>query len=809
MASDGGYIDVSEPCQSYKTSTNYFVQWLWAEYTIRAPEAAKTHTFKSTKDILHAAKTLAATAATVPSTVIASLRNAINKRQEVLQIYQGMGSDDAAHEAFLRRLQETLEILTPLLSIPLATSASTSDTDLLLTTNRFSALRMHEPTESFLSDTPFMPQAQDQPQKASPDDVNFATPGNGTPGIILEDDLVTLAIEGVIFILRLHKLRQRVENYWTDAAEGKMPFALASWLTSLAMSIVQDIAPQELAFSIGFLTMNPDMALAFFSKASNQNPKIQPSTLMRETIQFFDLILVINKHARKHPKNSKRKSTKTVNEAALTTDQIITVEKEEVIGYKRAKSWTVQEISDFVIPEMLANIKQDLDGKRAIEMLERGFSPALSRKDLDLVEKLLSGQLSMREFHTRPLNADTDHDMTPENLEQLKAAKRTSTCEPLFVPSLEVFDKQAAASITTLCSGMGLLISSYNAYYFPRGVRQSEWNCRLRPLRLAKNMKTKLLPIIKVAKNLFANREAATYTVKTAEDLLHSLEEYIEERRWDVYHRAPWTAGCHVNEILYHASLIGLMLFNGFEIIPAALHLYNVLRRSVVKLDEIPVFEDLCEFFREPVFYGMLPTTKFLTNHHCSLYYNWRDTMPGNCTPQRRPYYRESLFVNQHHSNHILNYETVAMLHGIEGEEPFKESQRARLRSLHRNMSIDSYLEKAEIMARKEFEGPHPVANIDYFAIFNLCIEVLESFGKLVFPFLSPKDRRYFAQAEDYNIIVGKQTVGSILSAIDEESKKGSSRRHILITIPAVTAAVRAFEKVDRNKKIHDLVWKV
>ncbi|KAJ0327991.1 hypothetical protein COL922a_013368 [Colletotrichum nupharicola] len=124
-------------------------------------------------------------------------------------------------------------------------------------------------------------------------------------------------------------------------------------------------------------------------------------------------------------------------------------------------------------------------------------------------------------------------------------------------------------------------------------------------------------------------------------------------------------------------------------------------------------------------------------------------------------------------------------------------------------MSIDSYLEKVEIMARKEFEGPHPVANIDYFAIFNLCIEVLESFGKLVFPCLSPKDRRYFAQAEDYNIIVGKQTVGSILSAIDEESKKGSSRRHILIKIPAFTAAVRAFDKVDRNKKIQDLVWKV
>ncbi|EQB56103.1 hypothetical protein CGLO_03942 [Colletotrichum gloeosporioides Cg-14] len=810
MASDGGYIDISEPCQSYKTSTNYFLQWLWAEYRIRAPETAKTHTFKSTKDILHAAKTLAATAATVPPTVIASLRNAINKRQEVLQIYQGMGSDDAAHEAFLRRLQETLEILTPLISMPLATSASTSDTDLLFTTNRFSALHMHEPTESFLSDPPFIPQVQEHPQKALPNDTNLATPDNKEPGIMLEDDLVTLAIEGVTFIFRLQKLRYRVEQYWTDAAEGKMPFALASWLTSLAMSIVQMEEPKDLAFSIVFLAKHPEMALAFFSKPGTLNPKIQPSKLMRETSQFFNLMLVIDKHAGPHPKNCECHSAKTGSEAVrTTTEQNTTTDKEEVAEYKRANPWSFQEISDFVVPEMMRNIKQDLDGKRGIEMLERGFTPVLPPKYLDLAEKLLSGQVSRREFYTRPLAPGPDHDMTPENLEQLKAAKRTTTCEPLYVPALETFDKPAAASIATLCSGMGLLISSCKAYFWPRGVRQREWNCRLRPLRLAKNMKAELLPIIKIAKNLVANRKAVMYSVKRAEDLLRSLEEYIEENRWDLYHRAPWTAGCHVNEMLYQAMYIGHMLLSVFDIIPAALHLYNVLRRSVIKLDKIPVFDELCEFFRESLFYGMLPTTKFLTHFHCSLYYNWRDIMSSKCTPHRRPYYRESVYVNQHHSNHILNYEIMAKLHGMEGEEPFNESQRARLRSLRGNMSIDSYLEKAEIMARKEFEGPHPVANIDYFAIFNLCSEVLESFGKLVFPFLSSEDRRYFAQAEDYNIMVGKQTVGSILSAIDEESKKGSSGRHILIKIPGVTAAVRAFDKVDRNKKIQDLVWKV
>ncbi|KAK2760456.1 amidohydrolase 3 [Colletotrichum kahawae] len=816
MASDGGYVDIAEPCQSYKASTNYFLQWLWAEYKIRAPEAAKTHTFKSINDILRAAKTLAATAATVPATVIDSLRNAIKKRQEVLQIYQGMGSDDAAHEAFLRRLQETLEVLTPLLSVPLTTSASTSDSDLLLTTNRFSALCMHESTESFLSDAPFMSRAQEQPQKVLPDNTNLVTPGKKKPGIILEDDLITLAIEGVTFMLRLQKLRQRVENYWTAAAEWEMPFALASWLTSLAMSIVQIIAPQDLAFSIGFLMKRPDMALAFFSKAIISDPNIQPLTLMRETSQLFGLMLVIKKHAGPHPKNCKCHSTTTGSEAVTATtttataaDQNTAVDKEEVIGYKRANSWSVQEISDFVVPEILGNIKQDLGGKRGIEMLERGYTPALPPKYLDLAQKLLSGQVSRREFHTRPLAAGPDHDMTLENLEQLKAAIRTTTCEPLYVPALETFEKHAAASIYTLSSGMGLLISSCKAYFWPRGVRQREWNCRLRPLRLAKNMKAELLPIIKVAKNLVANGKALMCYVQTAEDLLRSLEEYIEEERWDLYHRAPWTAGCHVNEMLCQAMFISHMLFSAFDIIPVALHLYNVLRRSVVKLDKIPVFEELCEFFRESVFYGMLPTVKFLTSFHCSLYYNWRDTMSGKCSPHRRPYYRESVYVNQHHSNHILNYEIMAKLHGIEGEEPFNESQRARLRSLRDNMTIDSYMEKAEIMARKEFEGPQPVANIDYFAIFNLCSEVLDCFGKLVFPFLIPDDRRYFAQAKDCNISVGKQTVDSILLAIDEEARKGSSARHVLIKIPAVTIAVMAFDTVDRNKTIVDLVWKV
>ncbi|KAI8267017.1 hypothetical protein K4K58_008917 [Colletotrichum sp. SAR11_239] len=94
---------ISEPYKAYKLSTNYVLLWLQSQYQLHVPGNAAS--FTSTSDILNAVRVLQEKKIGVPSSVIASLRNAIAKRREVAAIYQGLGTDDLEHEVFLERFE--------------------------------------------------------------------------------------------------------------------------------------------------------------------------------------------------------------------------------------------------------------------------------------------------------------------------------------------------------------------------------------------------------------------------------------------------------------------------------------------------------------------------------------------------------------------------------------------------------------------------------------------------------------------------------------------------------------------------------
>ncbi|KAI8271952.1 hypothetical protein K4K57_002067 [Colletotrichum sp. SAR 10_99] len=94
---------ISEAYKAYKLSTNYVLLWLQSQYQLHVPGNAAS--FTSTSDILNAVRVLQEKKIGVPSSVIASLRNAIAKRREVAAIYQGLGTDDLEHEVFLERFE--------------------------------------------------------------------------------------------------------------------------------------------------------------------------------------------------------------------------------------------------------------------------------------------------------------------------------------------------------------------------------------------------------------------------------------------------------------------------------------------------------------------------------------------------------------------------------------------------------------------------------------------------------------------------------------------------------------------------------
>ncbi|KAF4482538.1 putative amidohydrolase YtcJ [Colletotrichum fructicola Nara gc5] len=701
IAFDGGAANIAEPYQSYKTSTKYFLQWLWIEYKLRAPEAAKTHTFKSTKDILRAAETLAATAITVPPTVIRSLRNAISKRQEVLRIYQGLGSDDAAHEAFLRRLQETLKLLTPLVPKPSSTHASTSELESLVAANRFSALHIQEATESPLTDT-FPPETQKRHPESGP-----AISASVDEEIVLEDDSIMKKYEAIreafAFIRDLYNLRIRLEQYWTDAAEGKLSFAIASWLTSAVVSQIQTFAPTAWPGSSQLLIEHTGLATAIYSQ-DKTNKAIDALKIMSEIHHLHQLVILVWKQAGHAPKNLANPST------AMYIEELL----------------------------------------EAKEFLE-------------------------------------------------KSIIRNSTSEPLIILARQVLQTRQKVLSSTLYAGIQILVSSSKAFFWPRGVKQKEWNCGLRPLRLAMDMKKKLVPMTQVIKGFIVHGMAVPLLLKQTEDFHSALDEYTRGVRWDLYHQASWIAGCHLNELLVGAVVLGQALYDAIPVIPAVLHLYNVLCMFDVGLPKIKVLEELCEFFKNAAFNGKRPKANFLTHSRCSLYYDWKKAVEFGDHLVRRPYLHESMYLAQHPSEHIIDHETMAKLFDINAKLPFNEATEARLRSLRKGMDMETYLDKAERMAKKDFEPCNPVANINYFDIFNVCTKVLDTFGTILYENLkvSPED----------TVVLGSKMVEPVLKTVDESRNKGRSVRKNLRHQPLLKDAISAFDKVDRNMALQDLCW--
>lgn len=101
---------------SYKASTKYVLEWLYLNSDGESSSVSRSY-FKTTKDILSAAKRAKQKQVEVPSSVISNLADAIKKRGEVLKIYTAQArsspsvsreDDTAKHQAFIDRCVRVL-----------------------------------------------------------------------------------------------------------------------------------------------------------------------------------------------------------------------------------------------------------------------------------------------------------------------------------------------------------------------------------------------------------------------------------------------------------------------------------------------------------------------------------------------------------------------------------------------------------------------------------------------------------------------------------------------------------------------------
>ncbi|GKT67274.1 hypothetical protein ColTof3_14613 [Colletotrichum tofieldiae] len=680
---------ISELYQSYKASTNSFLTWLWCQYHLESPQAAKGHKFQSTSDILKAAKVLQQVKSAVPSSVIGILRDAIMKRKHVFSVYQKLGAADHGHEAFVVRLEETLSILIPLAEEGQVWSTDESKCDRLTMSNLFTYL----PVVDDDTETHAAPACTDHKHHGSPppSPLGENNPANTSvpSSFRLEDDWLREVFDAAYFLIELHTMRSLVKKYWQDAAQGHIPLCFAAWLTNFAFYNTAKVMPPRFAEVCINIFAQPEFVRNLFTKALDV---AEPEVYISDGTRLFILAETINNFGATLPEFPKPKiSGKTFRcDNPECACKFKTGNLPKAVDDDKGESLSQHE-KDQVKP-IFDNVRKDFETERAIAVVE---------------------------------------DMKP-----LKCGCFTPICEPFFFVARDFLSQRVPLASARLVSALDLFFLAEDAFQASDAdlIRSQ---CRLQALRLAMEIRASISPVMEVIKTMVQDCERARYWYNTLQSFHQALGAYLRERKFDIYHTSPWTAGSHMMEMLTQAFCCGYRVNSDWATISATLHLYNAMRHSVADTPSIPVFDELCQLFIEKVFRGSLPNRNFCSTYRRIVYHS--KIKKGSVSQSKRSAFSLAIgftrvpqdleidcwLIDHHFSNHDEDPWFQAAVHDIDKSGSEHKTYR-KIKEAQAKVTLSEYMEKSKARILLELKGPRPIARLNFFAVFMLCSKFLE-----------------------------------------------------------------------------------
>ena len=185
---------------------------------------------------------------------------------------------------------------------------------------------------------------------------------------------------------------------------------------------------------------------------------------------------------------------------------------------------------------------------------------------------------------------------------------------PLLLEVQDYIDSDEELPSSGMVFGMQLLVESFKSFLLC-GVATKSMNCRTVALKFALEVKTNLNPVMENMKSCHCR--CVDCSDLGLDGLLRFFEKqlhgYLSETRFDLYYQTPWVVGQHMQEMFSLATDYGLRLWDQHNYVAAALHLYNMLSQLGTLEIKIPVLESLCEAFKDHIFLGSRPSTKYET----------------------------------------------------------------------------------------------------------------------------------------------------------------------------------------------------
>ncbi|KAJ0341336.1 hypothetical protein COL154_012809 [Colletotrichum chrysophilum] len=769
---------VSELCRDYKSSTNFFMQWLLCQARLENPATKK---FTTTGDILAAARVVKEARSVVPKSILSSLRTAITKRKQVYNIYQKNGAGDPGHAVFCQRLESTLDILSSLTTAS-AISSSSSHVDEsennVTTANAFAPLAATvEDIEDDASETGI------DEHMCHSESENETAPASAPPApdadesdFVLEDDAIRLFYEAANFLLELGNVYSQVEGYWHDAANDKLPLPVAAWLTSLAAHAISKDMPRcfiNLCESVSTKCKTCPDCPGIKVIIVNMSPSAEAAANnIACATRIYTLAKAMNEYGSELPD--------------INTLMMMFVSSDPSTGHVRTG-------------------RRDTKAKDR----EQDQDPRLPQEDethlreiLDLLKADFMGTRGIAQL---------------EQLKQYRNETRVTHSEPLFDFALPLFREMKHTAPGNLVIAMDLFMLAASV---TQG-RLSPAKCRLRPVRLALEMRSAVDPVLEFLKSMnnFADwSQAADYL----ENFRDGLTALASERAFDKYHGSAWTVGNHLTELLTQASVHGANLCWDWAIVNSTLHLYNAMRRvDILRVKKIPLLDELADILAQDTFRGARPDRNFAstfrrTVFNCGINKTQARVQYGFTSKPLRGQHIMWL-LNQHRQSHSEGLDWLGEVHGVVPCKkqrcwkcrPDRKKDR-NIRDTHRERTLAEYMERAKGKVIPELEGKAPISRLNFFGIFMYCANFMKTFGQLSEDELGQGFRamglpRY---VWGHPLHLSRLATEVVLESVDQKVGSREGRR-LLKQDKLVNNAGQAFKELDTAATLSQFVWTV
>ena len=547
----------------------------------------------------------------------------------------------------------------------------------------------------------------------------------------------------------LDAILDQTNKYWAEAASGTLPVCLAAWLSCTAF------------FEVGmrYNEFDFDKLLQKWTRHRLKQITIQFTDipgLQSETRRFADITrLSFHRHLLQTKRT--RQGTSGVMLEALSRQNIPLKNLRSIIAPVSQDDKQSAFLDYLTMDRILEHMRRSLVSKRGIAAIESPSDP-------------------------QPI------------------------CEPLLPFIDTVFSATERPISVQVIFGMEMLLSSYKIYTWPDGVF-NENSPRILAIQLSLEVQKSLSETIK---RIQGRNSVSEVNLPHLQKVLDGLESYAREIRFDLYYQAPWTAGCHMIQIITTAMFEGQHLCHGTGYLCALLHLYNALRNTDPSFRQINLLNQLCEIWRDKLFLGALPNKNFsssfrsamggrLTKKKSTNRMELSKPTPG-CSTRVTGTTRLSTFFDMH----TFGYEPSAdfwhlNFEGIPRWQPTTERERDEaVRRAYSSPLADS-LNKIKENVAQEFKGPLPVARINYFAVFIFAANSMEELCK---SFTAGKEQMFEAHMD-----LGFSLVDDLLVQIVDHLQ--DSRGTFLLPYwRPVSNAKRFFNGLDGNLSLDDFLWK-